>query len=160
MRDDYSTNSHYITYTFLFEKFGRMYFLNLGVTERVKPGKSWKSLGILKLSLLRDLLFAEEAGKPGNSQDFPNRHKHFNCCLPNKLWTVGNFSESTARNARKFRRFPNACLKETFWDHSPFLGMHSSRSGLSSGSFHSQVRKVHSPNIFKENCISEVVRIL
>ena len=31
MEDDYTTNSHYITYTFLFRKVGRMYFLNLGV---------------------------------------------------------------------------------------------------------------------------------
>ena len=32
MRDDYaSTNSHYITYTFLFKKVGRMYSVNLGV---------------------------------------------------------------------------------------------------------------------------------
>ena len=31
MKDDYTTNSHYLTYTFLFGKVGRMYFLNLGV---------------------------------------------------------------------------------------------------------------------------------
>ena len=31
MKDDYNTNSHYLTYTFLFRKVGRMYFLNLGV---------------------------------------------------------------------------------------------------------------------------------
>ena len=31
MCDDYNTNSHYLTYTFLFRKVGRMYFLNLGV---------------------------------------------------------------------------------------------------------------------------------
>ena len=31
MRDYYTTNSHHLTYTFLFERFGRMYFLNLGV---------------------------------------------------------------------------------------------------------------------------------
>ena len=31
MKDDYTTNSHYLTYTFLFRKVGRMYFLNLGV---------------------------------------------------------------------------------------------------------------------------------
>ena len=32
MGDDYaSTNSHYITYTFLFKKVGRMYSLNQGV---------------------------------------------------------------------------------------------------------------------------------
>ena len=31
MKDDYTTNSHYLTYTFLFRKVGRMYSLNLGV---------------------------------------------------------------------------------------------------------------------------------
>ena len=31
MKDDYTTNSHYLIYTFLFRKVGRMYFLNLGV---------------------------------------------------------------------------------------------------------------------------------
>ena len=31
MKDDYNTNSHYLTYTFLFKKVGRMYFSNLGV---------------------------------------------------------------------------------------------------------------------------------
>ena len=31
MKDDYTTNSHYITYKFLFRKAGRVYFLNLGV---------------------------------------------------------------------------------------------------------------------------------
>ena len=31
MKDDYNTNSHYLTYTCLFRKVRRMYFLNLGV---------------------------------------------------------------------------------------------------------------------------------
>ena len=31
MKDDYNTNSHYLTYTFIFRKVGRMYFLNLGM---------------------------------------------------------------------------------------------------------------------------------
>ena len=31
MKDDYTTNSHYLTYTLLFRKVGRMYFLNLEV---------------------------------------------------------------------------------------------------------------------------------
>ena len=31
MNDEYTTNSHYLTYTFFFKKVGRMYFLNLGV---------------------------------------------------------------------------------------------------------------------------------
>ena len=31
MKDDCTTNSHYLTYTFLFRKVVRMYFLNLGV---------------------------------------------------------------------------------------------------------------------------------
>ena len=30
MKNDCTTNSHYLTYTFLFRKVGRMYFLNLG----------------------------------------------------------------------------------------------------------------------------------
>ena len=39
MRDDYTTNSHYLTYTFLFEKVERVYFLNVevkGLKLRVK----------------------------------------------------------------------------------------------------------------------------
>ena len=31
MRDDYNTNSHFLTYTFIFRKFWRMYSLNSGV---------------------------------------------------------------------------------------------------------------------------------
>ena len=31
MRDDNTTNSHYLTPTFLLRELGRMYFLNLGV---------------------------------------------------------------------------------------------------------------------------------
>ena len=31
MKDDYTTNSHYLAHTFLFRNVGRMYFLNLGV---------------------------------------------------------------------------------------------------------------------------------
>ena len=31
MKDDYTTNSHYLTYIFNFKRFGRMYFLNLGM---------------------------------------------------------------------------------------------------------------------------------
>ena len=31
MTDDYTINYHFITYIFLFEKVGRMYFFNLGV---------------------------------------------------------------------------------------------------------------------------------
>ena len=31
MKDDCTTNSHYLMYTFLFRKVGRMHFLNLGV---------------------------------------------------------------------------------------------------------------------------------
>ena len=33
MKDDFTTNSHYLIYTFLLRKVGRMYFLNLGVKE-------------------------------------------------------------------------------------------------------------------------------
>ena len=35
MKDDYTTNSDYINYTFLFRKVGRRYFLN-SESERVK----------------------------------------------------------------------------------------------------------------------------
>ena len=31
MKDDYTTNSHYLTYTFILKGDGRMYFLSLGV---------------------------------------------------------------------------------------------------------------------------------
>ena len=31
MKDDYTTNSHYLTYMLLFRKSGRMCFLNLGI---------------------------------------------------------------------------------------------------------------------------------
>ena len=37
--DDYTTNFHYITYTFLFWRFGRMYFLNLGVKGLKYPAR-------------------------------------------------------------------------------------------------------------------------
>ena len=39
MKDDYTINSHCLTYTFLLKKVGRMYFLNLGVEGFIKvPG--------------------------------------------------------------------------------------------------------------------------
>ena len=38
MIDDYTTNSHYLTYTFLFKKSGRMYFFEFG-----SDGKDWSS---------------------------------------------------------------------------------------------------------------------
>ena len=31
MRDDFTSNSYYLTYTFLLKRLGRMYFSNLGV---------------------------------------------------------------------------------------------------------------------------------
>ena len=31
VKDDYTTNVHYLTYTFLLKKVGRMYYSNLGV---------------------------------------------------------------------------------------------------------------------------------
>ena len=34
MTDDFTTNSHYLIYTFLFRKVGRMYFLNSYVCAR------------------------------------------------------------------------------------------------------------------------------
>ena len=40
MEDDYTTNPYYLTYTFLFIKVGRMYFLNLGVKGLSKWGNS------------------------------------------------------------------------------------------------------------------------
>ena len=33
MKHDYTTNSHYLTYTYLLKGDGRMYFLNLGVIK-------------------------------------------------------------------------------------------------------------------------------
>ena len=38
MKDDFTTNSHYLIYTFLFRKVGRMYFLNLMRYHRHSPG--------------------------------------------------------------------------------------------------------------------------
>ena len=31
MKDDYSTNSHYLTYTLFYRRLGELFFLNLGV---------------------------------------------------------------------------------------------------------------------------------
>ena len=39
MKDDYTTNSHYLTHTFLFRKVGRMYFLNLGAKGLNSTGR-------------------------------------------------------------------------------------------------------------------------
>ena len=39
MKDDYTSNSHYLTCTFLFREVGRMFFLNL----RMKGLKSWEN---------------------------------------------------------------------------------------------------------------------
>ena len=38
MKDDYTTNSHYFTYTFLFKGDGRMYFLSLGMKSLTEQG--------------------------------------------------------------------------------------------------------------------------
>ena len=42
MKDDFTTNSHYLIYTFLFRKVGRMYFLNLGV-KGLKYAFEWEA---------------------------------------------------------------------------------------------------------------------
>ena len=39
MKKDYTTNSHYLTYTFFFWKFGRMYFLNWEVEGLKQRGQ-------------------------------------------------------------------------------------------------------------------------
>ena len=47
MKDDYTTNSHYLTHTFLFRKVGRMYFLNLGakgLKYETKPKKAERKI--------------------------------------------------------------------------------------------------------------------
>ena len=50
MKDDYATNSHYLTYTVSVWKVGRMYFLNLGVKGSESPARpSCLSIGWLKL---------------------------------------------------------------------------------------------------------------
>ena len=41
MKDDFTANSHYLIYTFLFRKVGRMYFLNLGVKGLNKVHNNW-----------------------------------------------------------------------------------------------------------------------
>ena len=42
MKEYYTTNSHYLTYTFLFRKVGRIYFLNLGV-KGLKEQRNWEA---------------------------------------------------------------------------------------------------------------------
>ena len=44
MKDDFTTKSHYLIYTFLFRKVGRMYFLNLGVKGSTLSLSSSKSI--------------------------------------------------------------------------------------------------------------------
>ena len=39
MKDDYTTNSHYLAHMFLIYKFGRMYFFNLGVKGLSSPSR-------------------------------------------------------------------------------------------------------------------------
>ena len=48
LKDDYTTNSHYLTHTFLFRKVGRTSFLNLGVKGVMLHGSTvpWKSIGL------------------------------------------------------------------------------------------------------------------
>ena len=50
MKDYYTTNSHYLTYTLLFRKVGRMYFLNLGV-KRLRKGKVYEPRALCTVSL-------------------------------------------------------------------------------------------------------------
>ena len=53
MKDDNITNSHYLTYTFIFQKVGRMYFLNLGV----KISLAFDSLPLLPFCLQMNKFF-------------------------------------------------------------------------------------------------------
>ena len=65
LKNDYTTNSHYLTYTFLFKKDGRMYFLNLGVKGLTDHSvsscipqtelKGWHSLRLLVLPMNKPL---------------------------------------------------------------------------------------------------------
>ena len=52
MKDDYTTNSHYLTYAFILRKVGRMYFLNLGV-KRLSKVVSVQVLGSLSKPIRR-----------------------------------------------------------------------------------------------------------
>ena len=57
MKDDYTTNSHYLTHTFLFRKVERMYFLNLGV-------KGLKVTGLVYSCLRFSSLLCSSSGAP------------------------------------------------------------------------------------------------
>ena len=47
MKDDNTTDSHYLTYTFLFRKVRRMLFLNLGVKGLIAAHVARKGLSVL-----------------------------------------------------------------------------------------------------------------
>ena len=52
MKDDYTTNSHYPTYTFLFRKVGRMYLFQLG-SERVMGNADYQTSPVFLLHVSR-----------------------------------------------------------------------------------------------------------
>ena len=57
MKDDYTSNSHYLSYTFSLNRGRRMYFLSLGVKgERVKCSPYRGVAGLAGLSIHHDTL--------------------------------------------------------------------------------------------------------
>ena len=70
--NDYTTNSHCLTYIFLFERFGRMYFLNLGVKGLVKGcfvrvGElpvTWEKMKVTRTGKTRHIVAASRWDKP------------------------------------------------------------------------------------------------
>ena len=139
MKDDYTTNSHYLTYIFLFRKVGRMYFFNLGV-----KGQKWDRI---RRQANRRCLFFKWLCEPVNWARywgratcvvvFRSRHRFISVPgtftasgVPSRLWrhcssglgwsgfnsTEGSLGRVVARGQH------GACLKPivfcSFWDNS------------------------------------------
>ena len=64
MEDDYTTNTHYLTYTFLLKKVGRMYFWNLEV-----KGLRWMIYFLFQI-------FAEDQKRHWTRNYCPVRQQH------------------------------------------------------------------------------------
>ena len=82
MKDDYTTNSHYITYTFSVGKVGRMYFLSSGVING-KHASHWGSYPRLLYGFSATLGF-----QPINLKHLHERVRGRDMCSP---WQTGGF---------------------------------------------------------------------
>ena len=138
MKDDYTVhtiNSHYLTYTFFFKLFGRMYFLNLGVKGLTYARHDTWRIPVHKcISLSLPLPCTFHTFQTANHSDLlfsppPSRHlsrwlgsQRNHPCWEWNAWFDGNAEEVwhyQATQGRQDRRLPSHDHPDSGLDRNP-----------------------------------------